>query len=88
MPTFPFHSCDFVVLFVFISLFQGPGHSHWSYEGKQSAVTMGFFPATQQSLGLSQPWLIITGLLCALTLPSCLTLTLQCMNGLGSPGLL
>lgn len=58
LTTFPFHSRRF-----FFSFFQGPGHSHWSYEGKYPALTPAFFPTTQQSLGRSQQWLMITGLL-------------------------
>lgn len=38
LTTFPFHSHRF-----FFSFFQGPGHSHWSYEGKYPAVTPAFF---------------------------------------------
>lgn len=45
---------------------QGPGDNHWSYEGKYPAVFL-LSPTTQRTLGSSQPWLMITGLLCALS---------------------
>jgi len=54
---------------------QGPSDSHWSYEGKYTAVAPAF-PTTHQTLGSSQSWLMITRQLCTLSVSPFPPLTL------------
>lgn len=65
----------FFFFFFFPSPSQGPSDSHWSYEGKYTAVAPAF-PTTHQTLGSSQSWLMITRQLCTLSVSPFPPLTL------------